>query len=144
MVTQRHRRWHISLLVVCGNNMSILYRFRDIQRRIMACLWNLDWGSLTLRIYLHVAERYRSEAIFFRWVYRHWTLHSELRKKLMMKWCITVVEGHSCSSKSVQLESSYAISCSSSIVTMPVFYRLRDMTIYWSKMYIFAVFTHAR
>ena len=54
-------------------------------------------------------------------------------------WCVTVGPGHSRSSKSVLIESPYAISYLSSIVTVPIFCRLRDITICWSKMHFFAV-----
>jgi len=54
-VTQSLQRWHslmFPLLFHC-NYVSILYRFWDILRRIMAYLWNLVYGQLKWRRSIH-------------------------------------------------------------------------------------------
>jgi len=60
----------------------------------------------------------------------------------LLTWCVTVGPGHLRSSKSVLIGKSvrdflFVIHCN----YVPIFYRLRDITIYWSKMHFYR-FTH--
>jgi len=62
-------------------------------------------------------------------------------KLYRVKWCVTVVQDHSRSSKLVPIENPYAISllvfyCNN----VPIFYRFRNITIYRSKICDFSPF----
>jgi len=56
-------------------------------------------------------------------------------------WCVTVVRGHSRSSKFIPIESPYATSDKSAIVAVCYIFRcFRVITIYWSKVCVFSPF----
>ena len=76
------------------------------------------------------------------WVRSSFTSLQRTNKNLYrVRWCITVVQGHSRSSKLVSIESPYVtdfllvLKCN----YMPIFYRFRDIATYWSKFVFFAV-----
>jgi len=62
----------------------------------------------------YIAKIYKHGTIFLSviaWVYLCLLLHSEFRNKLYSeRWCVTVVQRHSRSSKLVPIKSPYAIS----------------------------------
>jgi len=65
---------------------------------------------------------------------------SSPRKKLlyMVRWCVTIVQGHSRLSKFVPIESPRDFLLVFHCNCMPIFCRFRGVTIYWSK-HAFAV-----
>jgi len=61
--------------------------------------------------------------------------HRATKKLYSVRWCVVVIQDHSKPSKLVPVESTL---CDFLLVFhcnhMPIFYRFRDITIYWSKL----------